>query len=571
MKIRTKLLLSYITNVSLITIGLLIAIISIIQGMTKQHLSSAIKAIGSMSNSNIASVKKDLDKYGKEFVELKAESAAIHLSSLLGNKKSFDYEKMRTNQKLRQIATADIYFEDKENSFDIGYLDLMDRHGVAVLHPNLSVEGKNFSEWKDQYPEMWELIEKSFTQEITAGTYFFKDKENQQKKKYMVIVQVPNTPFSVVAAVNIDNFSLILRNEIKANERKQKEQVQKLIVESSKESQQITMQICLLVMLFFSVVGILVGLWCADSISKPITRLQNAVKEVGKGSFSTKVEEKGDLEIIHLARAFNRLGNELVEHMDNLKKEVSARQAVESEVRIARDIQKSLVPRTFPPFPDHHEFSLYATLKPYKEVAGDFYDYFFIDENKMAIIIGDVSGKGIPAAFFMAVSRTTIKSICQKDTNPAIILQKANDMLCNDNDTCMFVTLFLAIYDTETGMLQYGNAGHLPTIHLKADGTSSTFGVLGDTALGIIPELPYHTSEYSVAPGDSIVLYTDGITEAPSQEMELLGEERFINILGKYQNQDLRTICKSTVKDVLEYEHGNRFDDITLVILKREE
>jgi sigma-B regulation protein RsbU (phosphoserine phosphatase) len=297
--------------------------------------------------------------------------------------------------------------------------------------------------------------------------------------------------------------------------------------------------------------------------------LKEGVKNLGKGEFSVKVQEKGTQETVELAQVFNQLGSQLSEYMDNLKSETAAREAVESEIRIARDIQQSLLQKTFPPFPGHDEFELFALLEPAKEVAGDFYDYFFIDKKRLVVMVGDVSGKGVPAAFFMAITRTMLKNICQLEHDPGKVLKRVNDMLCEENDACMFVTVLLGIYDIETGELHYANGGHNEMLKLGSNGEFDKFGMLSNVALGVMPGAKFTTAKYQLEPNDVLALYTDGLIEAVGADEQLYGEERFRKSFKENSDLSVNFLAAAVIEDVTAFEQGQRFDDITLMILKR--
>ena len=158
---------------------------------------------------------------------------------------------------------------------------------------------------------------------------------------------------------------------------------------------------------------------------------------------------------------------ELKDSLENLRRTRSAKERMESELNIGRDIQMSMVPVNFPPFPDRTEFTIYATLQPAREVGGDFYDFFLIDDDLLCVCVGDVSGKGVPSALFMAVTKTLIKSMAKNDSSPASILTHVNDELSHNNESSMFVTIFLAIMNVSNGQLTYCNAGHNPPLEIK--------------------------------------------------------------------------------------------------------
>jgi len=315
---------------------------------------------------------------------------------------------------------------------------------------------------------------------------------------------------------------------------------------------------------------LIVIVWASYGITIPLRKLAGFAKQISTGDLNVQIEGiKGEDEIHDLAIIFNKMVADLKQHIKDLTMATKAKEAVESELRIARQIQESLLPRVFPPFPDRLEFDLFAKNYAAKDVAGDFYDFFFIDENQLVIIIADVSGKGIPAALFMAVNRTLMKTVCQKGVGPAEALKKANAIISQDNDACMFTTLFLAVYEVETGELIFANAGHNSPVIISKDGSHRLLETFGDIFLGVSPDFTYREGHEHIEVGDLLALYTDGVTEATSSQETLFGEERFIRNITSHMNQSLDLIWHELHDDLDKFQEGHQFDDITLMLLRR--
>jgi sigma-B regulation protein RsbU (phosphoserine phosphatase) len=187
---------------------------------------------------------------------------------------------------------------------------------------------------------------------------------------------------------------------------------------------------------------------------------------------------------------------------------------MQGELNIGREIQMGMLPQHFPAYPDRDDFTVYATLEPAREVGGDLFDFFLIDEDHLCFLVGDVSDKGVPAALFMAVTKTLIKSLAMSDTDTASIVTHVNDELAENNESSMFVTLFVAILDTRTGLMAYTNAGHNPPHIRKADGTVLTLDDRHGPVAGAIEGITFGGSELTLERGDTVILYTDGVTEA---------------------------------------------------------
>ena len=241
---------------------------------------------------------------------------------------------------------------------------------------------------------------------------------------------------------------------------------------------------------------------------------------------------------------------------------------MEDELNIGREIQMSMVPLIFPPFPVHDEFSIFAALEPAREVGGDFYDFYFIDEDRLCVCIGDVSGKGVPSALFMAVAKTLIKSRAGDDRSTASILTHVNDELAHDNKTHMFVTIFVAILDIGSGELVYTNAGHNPPYFKRADGTLERLDRRHGPVVGAVEGMVYKEDRDRMAPGDLLLLYTDGVTEARGPDDAMFSEERLRDLLASRKATGVEHVVADTVAAVRDFEQETeQADDITLLAL----
>jgi len=246
-----------------------------------------------------------------------------------------------------------------------------------------------------------------------------------------------------------------------------------------------------------------------------------------------------------------------------------AKEKVENELNIAAQIQKSILPSSFPAYPDRKEFELYAFMKPARYVGGDFYDFFFVDDNTLALVIADVSDKGVPAALFMMISRTLIRSLAFDNRSPSAVLEKANNIMCQDNDSGMFVTLFLAFYDVSSGKLTATNGGHIASLIINHDGTSREWAATHGPALGFMEELPYKEETMDLEVDQTLFLYTDGVTEAMSSGNELFGLDRLQVLLKRKHDFKLDRICSDIETSLSEFQEDQQSDDITMLALKR--
>jgi sigma-B regulation protein RsbU (phosphoserine phosphatase) len=248
----------------------------------------------------------------------------------------------------------------------------------------------------------------------------------------------------------------------------------------------------------------------------------------------------------------------------------AAQEKVEYELNIAAQIQRSILPSNFPAFSERGEFDLFAMMIPAREVGGDFYDFFFVDDDHLAVIIADVSDKGVPAALFTMISRTIFRSIVRQHKSPSQVLTETNDLLCEENDTGMFVTVLIAYYHLPTGQFTYSNGGHNPALLFGSDGTSKELVRKHGPALGVRPGLTYKEDAETLEPGQFLVLYTDGVTEASSPQNELYGLDRFAKLVSSCKSLKLSQMFNHIDKDLKKFQQGNQFDDITVLALRKE-
>ena len=244
------------------------------------------------------------------------------------------------------------------------------------------------------------------------------------------------------------------------------------------------------------------------------------------------------------------------------------KERLEEGLRLAHDIQMSMLPKTFPPFPERRDLDIFAAITPAKKVGGDFYDFFFLDENRLCFAIGDVSGKGVPAALFMAVIKTLFKAIAGRVQNPGEILSTVNREICRDNDSQMFTTLFCGILDTRTGEIRYSNGGHNPPYHLSRAGVQQV-PKTGGRVLGLLEETTYAGSRLVLGPGETLLLYTDGVTEALDPAEQFFSERRLESILTQINFASAREQIEHLTREITLFAAGaEQADDITTLAIR---
>lgn len=243
---------------------------------------------------------------------------------------------------------------------------------------------------------------------------------------------------------------------------------------------------------------------------------------------------------------------------------------IKAELDVASKIQMSALPNHFPAFPEHKEIDIYAVMHPAKEVGGDFYDFFFIDKDRLAVLIADVSGKGVPAALFMMSGRTMIHNQVLLGRKPGEIFNNVNNQLENNNEEGMFITAFLGVLNVRTGELQYSNAGHNTPYLVQENGSVAMIDTTHGFVLGGILDMQFETEQCILNPGDTFILYTDGVTEAVNTKVEMYLEERLEQSLQKSRGKSVKETVEAIVDSVQAFSHGaQQSDDITILAVSR--
>lgn len=285
----------------------------------------------------------------------------------------------------------------------------------------------------------------------------------------------------------------------------------------------------------------------------------------GAFDFATKPIDMEDLSLT-IEKAV-----EEVNYIKQTQREHLQLESIQSDLAVAGEIQKAILPCRFPPFPEITDLDIYASMTPAKEIGGDFYDFFRLDEDRIGLVIADVSGKGVPAALFMAVSNTLLRSIALTKDNSRECIEELNRLICRVNVNSMFVTVFYGILNHRTGALDYTNGGHNPAYVLRGkNGELERLGRFPNLVVGGFEDFCYKSESAQLDPGDSLFLYTDGITEAFDAKDEAFGDERLEDSLVELYHDDAKTIIEGVYADLGEFI-GDRTqsDDITMLVVKR--
>jgi sigma-B regulation protein RsbU (phosphoserine phosphatase) len=314
-----------------------------------------------------------------------------------------------------------------------------------------------------------------------------------------------------------------------------------------------------------ALVTVFVAIRFSNSLTAPIISLNEDAKTISSGDLDHKLMIATGDEIGQMAESFNLM-------IDNIKQITGEKERIAAELGVATKIQASMLPCIFPAFPERNEFDIYAEMHPAKEVGGDFYDFFLVDPNTLAVVIADVSGKGVPAALFMVIAKTLIKNHAQMGKPLEEIFQTVNNQLCENNDTSMFVTAFMGLYDITTGRFRYVNAGHNPPVIRQNFQEFTWLKTKPGLILAAMENTKFKVMETVLEPNDILFLYTDGVNEAMNPREEQFSSERILTVLNAAANKNynIREYTNCILDEVKAFANGaEQADDITMLMLQR--
>lgn len=316
--------------------------------------------------------------------------------------------------------------------------------------------------------------------------------------------------------------------------------------------------------------GCIFGTLFAKKLTEPIRTLTKDVAKLDGGNLDYRIRLNTGDEIEDLGHAFNGMAEQIQNYVDNLAAITAEKERIRTEIQVASHLQADMLPEAEGAFDDRDEFDLAASMTPAKGVGGDFYDFFLLDENRLALVMADVSGKGVPAALFMVVSRTLIRSrlmtVKNEEDELAYMAEEINRSLCDNNKNGMFVTAWIGVLDITTGEVAYVNAGHCRPLLRRKSGSCEYDDMLGGLVLAGMEDATYRQGSLRLRQGDTLLLYTDGVTEATSKQQQLYGEERLLRTIADAGSVTPEELLQELWKDVDEFQKdAAQFDDITML------
>lgn len=458
---------------------------------------------------------------------------------------------------------------------ETGYAFLIGEKGQIIISPK--AEGET-----SVTEETTEDLRNSSNQELAAiAVNVLLGKEGQEKiildgkEVYVSYVPLTDLHWGLITVLDVE--------EILAPAKESQESILTLADGVSKEQNQTIKQMLMTFLLIMAIVFCcicIVGTVFSRKLTAPIHKLTKEVARIDGGNLDYRIHLQTGDEVETLGNAFNKMTEQIQNYVKNLAAVTKEKERIRTEIQVASKLQADMLPKAEELEGNGERFTLAASMTPAKGVGGDFYDFFRLDDDRLAVVMADVSGKGVPAALFMVVSRTVIKSRLQQlETDENLLAETVgniNNILCGDNrNDEMFVTAWIGILTLSSGILRFVNAGHCRPLICHADGTCEYETFLGGIVLAGMEETPYRQSEIQLRHGDTVLLYTDGVTEATSVEKKLYGEERLIIRAEKSNNINSENILtpkklmEEVWQDVSEFQEGaEQFDDITMLAIR---
>lgn len=444
---------------------------------------------------------------------------------------------------------------------------LLSTAGKVIAKPKVSAEhmGEDDVISIDLNKKSGSLEVRSVLQDIKERKAGFRRIAIGNVDSFIAYTPIPSVDWALCFIVPVESVSAIAKNVGTQIIKAQKVTKKELIQELYNTSRGIFIALGVILVVF-----LVLALKISRSIIKPIMLLATEAKVIGGGDFDARIELNSGDELQQLAESFNLMAADLKSYIINLEKTTSEKERIQSELTIATDIQASMLPRIFPPFPEHTEMDIIASMNPAKEVGGDFYDFFMVAENKICLVIADVSGKGVPAALFMVISKTLLQNCVNSEPDDlASAMTSFNRQLSKDNEQLLFVTMLVVVVDLSTGEATYVNAGHNPPLY----GREGDFKYIPAEPVfpvcGVMDNIEYKSGCFKLSTGDRIFLYTDGITEAFNPAFEPYGEQRLQDDLNQCKGISITDTEAYVRRSIKNYsDTAEQSDDITMLLFE---
>ena len=476
------------------------------------------------------------------------------------------------NGDLQAVIGADLYLDEMQKVLDDAKIDgectlILNQSGNAVLAPQedtfpLSDEDRGNDIRKSKNKELAKIARDA----LAGKTVGVQLADLEGTEYYIAASPIESTGWVLISAYNKDTIgkaSEQLDQELETIQKESAEAYQKKIAIFRVTSLIIILALVFLILFSASIMG--------KRIVDPLNIITERISHLGGSDLEFRMEDEyrtGD-EVEKLAESFAALSHKTIEYMNEVVEVTAEKERIGAELTLANNIQNSMLPHIFPAFPHRKDFDIYASMDPAKEVGGDFYDYFFVDDDHLCVLIADVSGKGVPAALFMMASKIILQSTAMMGKSPKEILARTNKALCSNNEAEMFVTVWLGILETSTGKMTAANAGHEYPVLKKPDGGFELLKDKHGFVLGGMEGVRFSEYELTLEKGSKIFVYTDGVPEATNADEEMFGTERMVEALNRDPDASPQGVLKNVREAVDGFvKEAEQFDDLTMLCLE---
>ncbi len=470
------------------------------------------------------------------------------------------------------VAGADLFLDDMQKAIrealtDGGALAVVNQSGHLIIAPTEDgeLQARNSAEAEDlresEYTELAALVQDAMRGQTDVRLVPIRD-----RVYYMTGSPMETVGWTLLAFYDAEQAEQPVR-QLEADYKG----IQQEAVTAYREKSDASRSQMRIVIIALFVLQLVSAYFLGKRIVKPLNTITRKISEIDETNMEFKMEDvyrTGD-EVEELAQAFARISHQTVEYLETVKKVTAEKERIGAELSLATQIQSAMLPHIVPAFPDRKDFDIIGSMDPAKEVGGDFYDYFLIDDDHLGMVIADVSGKGVPAALFMMASKIILQSVAMLGGSPAEILTKTNQAICSNNEAGMFVTVWIGILELSTGKLTCANAGHEYPVFKRPDGSFELYKDRHGFVIGGMAGSKYREYEIQLEPGAKLFVYTDGVPEATNAENELFGTERMIDTLNRHPDDAPIEVLKHVRASVDEFvQEAEQFDDLTMLCLE---
>lgn len=445
-----------------------------------------------------------------------------------------------------------------------GYAFLINEKGQVIFSPREEGETAAYAEAEKDLRASDNEGLASLAEKMVSGESGVEKITLDGKEVYIAYAPLKSLGWSFVTVMDVD--------EVIAPAKESQDAILQFTWEASEKQDGAIRQMLLTFVFTATIAALLISSFSAAytrKITNPIRRLTEDVAKIDGGNLDYRIKLATGDEVEDLGNAFNHMSAQVQQYIKNLSAAMTEKERIRTEIEVASRLQADMLPDAAGAFGDRKEFSLYATMTPAKGVGGDFYDFFLLDEDHLVLVMADVSGKGVPAALFMVVSRTLLRSCLKKDVSLSRALWEVNNSLCENNKNSMFVTAWIGVLTISTGMLSFVNAGHCRPLIKAKDGSCDYETTGKGFVLAGMEDTEYTENRIRLKKGDRLLLYTDGVTEATDPDDKLYGEERLKEFTGALPDLDGKEFLFRIWTDVNRFQRdGEQFDDITMLTVE---